>query len=346
MVPANAEMPSLALPGAARRELTRFDPQIGASPLGPWAYLPGPPHWDTASWLQPLISDDGPGFVGVPFNAIEGLAGWGVPPASAGAMLLSDPQDGAAIEAFLEQRGYQSRDIDGSRAWWLDDEDFRMDLTRRSGDAFIGPMGQAARVTVSGSGVLSAHGWPPLQAALAAGDGLLGDGGKAGIIDAAEAAEAGTPVEMTFTGPQTPRLADPGASVAADPRLKAFAEAVQGLPPVSSYADSALVLWQDGERMTAGVALFYGTSDGAEAALPWFTALAASPLAAVDGWADLLARTTSRSLKVGSGSVLLWTVEAKADQTSGATPTVRLPGPLNRMLGLAESRELGELLGG
>jgi hypothetical protein len=346
LVPADATSPVLAMPGPVRRALLRFAPKIGADPVAPWVLTTAHPYWSAQYWAEPIQTGGGPAYFGATFDAIEGIAGWGEEPEAAGAMLLRDANDGAAIAGFLGERGYQRREVNGVAVYWLGDRDGTVDLGRRNSDLFVGGMGKASRVALEGAALFAAHGWPQIEVALARGDGLLADGGKAGIVDAVEGADAGVPVQILFTGPQQPRLADPAALLGADPQLAAFNEALSDLPPIPSFNDSALVLWLAEGHLVSGVALFYGTSDGAGAALPWMTALKDSPLAGVGIWSDLLPDATARAVVVGSGSVLFWTVRNDLDPAGGIGALKVAPEAFRALLKLRSVRQLAAVLGG
>lgn len=346
LVPAGAEAPVLALPGPLRRELLRFAPDLGAEPLAPWVLGSGFPYWSIKYWAEPIQTGGGAEYFGAPFDVIEGIASWGEPPKATGAMLLRDAADGVAIAGFLDRRGFQQREVNGVSVYWLDEQDERIDFSRRNRDLFVGDMGMAARVALKDRALFAAHGWPRIEAALAPGDGLLDDGGRAGIIDAAEAAGSGIPAQIMFIGPQRPRLRDPAVILGADPQLAAFNATLSALPPIPYFQDSALVLWLDGGHLLSGVALFYSTPEGAGAALPWLVALKDSPLAGVEIWADLLGAATARAVDVGSGSVLLWAVPNEIDPSAGIKALSRAPVAFRTFLKLHFVGQLAAVLGG
>jgi hypothetical protein len=293
----------LLLPGAAGRELARADPGMASDPLNRWLYLPPPEYWRLDQWLFAAGGQAGPALLGTDVAHVEGIAGWGEPPEGGGALLLA-PGAGAEVSAFLAGQGYDSRELDGVPVFWRDG-DYNIDLTRYNADVYTGALGQAVRVAVRGDSLVSTHGWPPMEAALGAGQGLLGDPGRGALIEAIEAAGYGSPLAVVFIGPQVARPEAPP----------------EGLPqaPFPAYGEAAFALWQDAGRFTSA-ALFLIPGDAAPAR-DWIAQLSRGALGETRPWDGLLPEAELAVTPSAAGDILVWSrTETELPSLDGRGP--------------------------
>ena len=171
--------------------------------------------------------------------------------------------------------------------------------------------------------VLATHGWAAMQAALTEPP-LSADPATARLLAAVDGAGHGAPVEVILFGPQPARPADAARMLAQ--AMDSNADLSGGLDSAGSfpaYDSMALVLWRDGESLTAGFAFAVSDAAAAEQLDSWTSAIGDAP-----ALARMFAAAPMTTVPGEGGATVLWTL----DETPRVVNGVPLPADWRNLL--------------
>lgn len=167
-----------------------------------------------------------------------------------------------AVATVLHRRGFSRTDRAGMDVWSTG-EDLTPDAARSEGGPFVQVPGHAARIALDGDHLLFARSWAGLDTVLAGGPGLDSNRDIAAILRAGYAMNGrGRFLETILLGPQITREAAVRAFIGTGPGADAKVAAILAHPgyrvnPFPPFQRHAILLWQDGRRISGALALPY-----------------------------------------------------------------------------------------
>ena len=260
---------------AARAQAANASTDIDETTLGLMSFTPLNPRLGFDVGLLGLAPDGFKKALGFAVWDIAGLATWGEPPDGPAVVSFDKPLRPSTIGPALSARGYAIDSRAGLPVWHRQ-EDRIIDIQATRQDPFSGSLGQSGRFALKDDILVFTRTWPMLDRVLKGTETFGQRPLIKAIIDAAYARQdQGSLLEVVLLGPQSQRMIDAGVlfqslqSGNASDEVKAYMEQLDypGLPP---FLNHALLLWQDGQRLTGAIAIPYQNQDRAKQALNRF----------------------------------------------------------------------------
>lgn len=233
--------------------------------------------FDHFAAYEAMVPDGLAPLLGVRMDLFRRMASW---QAGSDAPVIIEfrgaPQDD--IRAVLDKRGFQRQARFGTDTWAAG-EDLTPDPARAFADPFAQQPGYPARFAFSDERLVFARSWAGLETLLS------GPAGLDTVPDAAALLRAGYGVtgrgrllEAIVLGPQINRRQAVSGFIGDGPGAAAkIAEILRDpgfrTPPMPAFSRHALLVWQDGQRMSGAIALAYPDRQTAEKALAGFRPL-------------------------------------------------------------------------
>ncbi|MEM7058951.1 MAG: hypothetical protein AAF557_15290 [Pseudomonadota bacterium] len=291
--------------------------------------------------------------LGFQVTDIAGLATWGKAPDGPAIMTFAYRLRPSTVGPALTKRGYVVDSLDGVPVWHRQ-EDHEIVITRRREDPFSGGVGHSGRFALKDKSLIYTRTWPMLDRVLKGENSYGARPEVKAILDVAyRRDDVGELIEALFIGPQTIRQADAAASLGAKlnenptDEFQAVLEKIDypGLPP---FLNHALLLWQDGIRLTGAIAVPYADEATARQGLNRFvSALKAAPNLRTGGrLAEFLPQErTFAVVQSGDRFVLLLMFHQRARERDLGSVMAFANNPVRRFTQMIATREWSLLTG-
>ena len=236
-----------------RREIAPFanrvEPEVRA--YLPLKYLNPGPALDAPLLVNPeRPMKDAMGF---DFHDVESVASWGRPPETAVVLTLNASLD--RIQPALAVRGFAIRDLIGQEVWYRGDDN-GWDIQQRNQDPFSGGMGLSTRFAAREGRLYVSRTWVGLTYMLSQAPTVADEPATSALLDAAYTSRMpGHPIQLHRFDDRPSR-----------DQIVAGGQ----LPP---FEDWAIVQWEEGLDLSAGLLLLYQDADSAAVAIEKFETL-------------------------------------------------------------------------